>query len=101
MALTAGRGHLLGGIGRDDAAEQFAGRGIAGSQNRQCPVAGIEPEVRLAVAFIRAVATEAVLGEDRQNLPAELGRVGLSRETGPYRPQQAGQQHGQQQANQR
>jgi len=86
------RRHDLLAVGREDAGDDFAPVGLArhdpgevGTPALQRRVAEVEPVAGLAVFFIRAVAMEAMLGEDRLHLAVEInvcGTGGRKRERG-------------------
>lgn len=66
-----------------DAADQFAFTGLAGDDGQAAGLGGlegvgldVEPELGLALALVRAVAGEAVLGEDGADVAVEIDRTG-------------------------
>ena len=66
------RHHRIGVIG-EDAGDQFALVGMAGSEDAAFDgaVAVVEPELRLARGTVRPVTAVAVIGENRANLAVE------------------------------
>src|SRR5688500_16888458 len=73
--------HHFVGIRRTNAQNEFTLFGLAGHDDCE-PVAfpenaftRIEPQPRLARAFVRSVTLEAVLRKDRQDIAAEIDRV--------------------------
>src|ERR1043165_3990071 len=61
-----------------DAVDQFPLLGVAGNDGAllQRDLADVEPNLGLAIVFVRAVTDEAVLGENRPDVAVELQRMG-------------------------
>jgi hypothetical protein len=81
-------GHLLGGVGAGDPAEQFTGGGIARDNGGAGVAVGgrrlaeIQPQVGLAMTLVGTVTGEAAVGQQREHIPAEaewLSSVGEAR----------------------
>ena len=72
LAVRLRRRHHLVGVGRQDAADEFALVRLGGHDHAARPLSllSVEAEVRLATVRILAVAGEAVLGQDRPHVPA-------------------------------
>ena len=88
-------GHLLGGVGAGDSAEQFTGGGIARDNGGAGVAVGgrrlaeIQPQVGLAMTLVGTVTGEAAVGQQREHIPAEakwLSSVGKAqiREPGEH-----------------
>ena len=77
------RRHHFVGIVAGDRADQLALAALARHDHRvglaQGAVLEVEPQVGLARLGIRPVAGEAVFREDRQDVAAEIDRIGLPR----------------------
>ena len=95
--LFGGR-HAQVGVGREDAAHQFALVGPTGDHGlRLGPLVGVEPEITLARFGVEAMALQAVFGEDRPDIAveADLGReAGRSGEDDASEHEGRRQRHG-------
>jgi len=83
--LGVRRGHLLIGVGVEDAAVQFALAGLSGDEGRrdafgEQAFVRVEPELGLALLFIGAVAGVALVGKDGPDVAVELDGFGLGAE---------------------
>ncbi len=85
LELLAGldRRHHVVLVGMGDAADQFALGGLAGDDGESAGLGGlegvgleVEAELGLALALVRAVAGEAVLGKDGADVAVEINRAG-------------------------
>ena len=92
--MRLGRGHHLLGISRGDAADDFALRRIAGLDHEQAvverlegSVRGIEAQLGLAPLFIRPVAGEAAVGEQRLDVVIEVHALRQAGGVRGHRPQ--------------
>lgn len=103
QTFAAGR-HATTGVGGFDAGDEFTGVGVAGDHG---PAAGlekgeesfgcIEAQAGLAGLVVGAVALDAVVREDRANVPIEVdgGFIGLrARAGGGTKPQCDGNEQG-------
>ena len=88
------RRHELVLVRGDDAFDERADLGLAGDERflGQGGLAHVEPELGLAVRFVLAVAAEAVVREDGEDVPAEAH--GLRRAGGQGEREQGAEQRG-------
>ena len=89
-----GRRHELILVGGDDAFDQGADVRLAGHEGflGDGRLADVQPQLGLAVRFVLAVAAEAVVGEDGQDVAAEADR--LRRGSGEGERQEGEEQRG-------
>ena len=88
------RRHQLVLVGGDDAFDERADLGLAGDERflGQGGLAEVEAQLALAVRLILAVAAEAVVREDGQDVPAEAH--GLRRDGGQGEREEGAEQRG-------
>jgi hypothetical protein len=84
-AACGRRGHAALGIGVRDAEIDAAGFGFAGRECGERSLFGIQADAGHALAFVGAVASEAVVGEDGADLAVEVDGPGGE---GTHRPSQ-------------
>ncbi len=91
------RRHHLVGVLTEDACDEVAAPRVARHDRAHAVVLrrgafeGVETEVGLAVRLVRAVAGEAVLGEDGEDVAAEAHGLGAAREGGEQEDRGRGQ----------
>ena len=80
--MLLGRRHHVVGIRRFDTLDEFALLGLAGQDHEVSLAVAlgvllvVEPQLTLAAFLVRPVAGDAVLGQDRADLAAEIDRLG-------------------------
>ena len=74
--VGARRGHEEGGLGGGDAGEEFGFGGVAGRDDGEGAFAVIEAQVGHAGGGVGAVATDALVRQEGEDVAAEVDRLG-------------------------